>query len=96
LEGSPSEACAEACAASEIMTARDRVFLAILDHWRTYAVPPVIRDVCKAAGVSSTSYVWKQYRSLEMAGRIVIVQRHPVPVEIVKLIQGPVSTGKGV
>jgi len=33
---------------------------------------------------------------LEMAGRIVIVQRHPVPVEIVKLIQGPVSTGKGV
>ena len=59
----------------------------IMDHGRTYAVPPGIRDVMKAAGVSSTSMVVYYYRRLVGDGRIVMVNRHPVPVEIEKLIK---------
>ena len=75
------------------MTALERVYAAIVDYWRENAIPPAIRDVIKATGVRSTSDVSRKYRQLAVQGWIVLVKGHPVPVEILRLIQSFVSKG---
>lgn len=70
------------------MSRSEKVFAAILNHWREYAVPPVIRDVMQETGITSTSVVGYYYQKLTKIGRIVMVKHHPVPIEILKLIKG--------
>jgi len=70
------------------MNRTDQVFNAILNHWREYAVPPVIRDIMATTDITSTSVTHHYYAKLEKDGRIKMIKRHPVPIEIIKRIKG--------
>lgn len=70
------------------MSARDRVYDAILNYWRENAIPPVIRDLMKVCDLKSSNTVWCYVRQLVKEGRIKMVNRHPVPIEIEELIKG--------
>jgi SOS-response transcriptional repressor LexA len=71
-----------------MMKTRERVYLAILDHWREYVVPPVYLDIMAATGLRSKSTVSMHYDQLVKDGLIILVRGRPVPAEIWKLVKG--------
>jgi SOS-response transcriptional repressor LexA len=56
------------------------VYDAIVEHWRMFYVPPVLRDIQSATGLKSTSTVVYHYRKLVREGKIVMRHKKPVPV----------------
>ena len=68
------------------MTNSQKVLLAILAYWQENAIPPTIRNIQKATGISSSSEVRYCYFKLEKSGAIKRIKSKPVPVHIFKLI----------
>lgn len=60
----------------------EAVYNAMIAYYRNHGVPPTRRALCKACNLSSTSVAEFYIRRLVKKGRVLIVDRHPVPVEI--------------
>jgi SOS-response transcriptional repressor LexA len=74
------------------MSPTDQVLQAIKDFWQEYTVPPTIRAVKQATGISSTSLIHFYYQKLEASGEIKRIKSKPVPIQIHQLIK----TSKGI
>ena len=71
--------------------ASERVYLAILAHWREKFCPPSFRDVMARTGIRSTSTIFYHIERLEAAGLLRVMDagqsRGLVPVIIEKALQ---------
>lgn len=66
---------------------------AIDDHWRSYCVPPTVRQLCQICAIPSTNHVTYILRKLQNYGRITLINRKPVPVWVVsRLTSAPKET----
>lgn len=70
---------------------RDLVYAFILDYCRAHYVPPSLRDIGRALGISSTSVVAYHVQALLAEGQLVRVGpegawRAVVPAELVALV----------
>jgi len=64
-----------------------KVLSAIKNHWREFTIPPTIRDIQKATGITSTSIARYYMLRLEKHGAIKRIKSKPVPIEINQLIK---------
>lgn len=60
----------------------EAVYSAMVCYYRDHGVPPTRRAICKACNLSSTSVAEFYIRRLVKLERVLLVDRHPVPVEI--------------
>jgi hypothetical protein len=71
---------------------KDMVLYALNEHWRRYHVPPTIRDLQRATGISTTSLVAGYLQELEADGEIQLVGPHrrkkPVPKWVTQRLGG--------
>ena len=65
----------------------DKVLQAIMDYWRENAIPPTIRAIREATGISSTSLVRSYCQKLEQRGLIKRIKSKPVPIQIYQSIK---------
>ena len=71
--------------------ASERVYLAILTHWREKFCPPSFRDVMERTGIRSTSTIFYHIARLEAAGLLRVTDagqsRGLVPVVVEKVLK---------
>lgn len=66
-------------------TTREKVYMAVMAHWRKEFRPPTLREICDATGITSTSVVNFHLKILDEMQVIVLYggARGAVPVSII-------------
>ena len=74
-----------------------QAIVAALDlHWGTHHRAPTIRELMDLAGCPSSSHVKVMLGQLETAGRIKIDGARPIPLWVVRAINGARALDEGV